>query len=481
MNWKRTAAALLSGCMFLCGTSAGASQFSEEYEAYDRISGYISELYIDDTLTSDEIIRNGLSKFLEDNPDMLIPLLKSTFEELDDYSEFFTYEEYEDYENSINSTFYGIGVIIQKNGDYVEVTGFAEKNSNAERSGFKVGDKIFAVEDVNCKGKPINEVRNMIVGEIGSRVKITVLRGTETVDLTATRVAVHQDTVTGGVFEGNIGYMKITTFGTETATEFASTLNEFRNKGVKQIIMDLRNNPGGLVTAAVEIAQQTVPRGKIIDLVCRNERDNVTYRSELKEKEFDFIILVNGNTASSAEILASAMQDSGAAKLVGMNTYGKAVVQQIYPLTNGMKFKLTMGQYITRNGREINHIGLTPDEVVDNTTKKIDSLQYNQFDFKTRLALGDNDTKVMAAKERLSMLGFYSNKTDDPVFDEDLRSAVAEFQQSKKLCASGVLDIPTQVELESTFEMLETTVDLQLQYAYKMFGGTPEDLYSENQ
>lgn len=479
MKFKRTAAALLAGAVFFCGVGANAAQLSEEYDAYDRIAGYISELYIDDTLTSEEIMKNGLSKFLADNPDMLIPLLKNTFEQLDDYSDFYTYEEYENYENSINQMFYGIGVLIQKNGDYVEITGFSEDNGNAQNVGCRVGDKIFAVDGVECKGKSIDEVRNMIVGDLGTVVDITLLRGNEKVNVTARRVAVHQDTVTGGIFKGNIGYIKINTFGNTTPQEFTKKLNEFRKKGVTQIIMDLRNNPGGLVTAAVDIAKQIVPRGKIIDLVCRNEKENVTYRSELREKEFDFLVLVNGNTASSAEILASAMQDSGAAKLVGTTTYGKAVVQQIYPLTNGMKFKLTMGQYKTRNGKEINHIGIEPDELIDNTTKKIDSMQYNQFDFKTRYALGDNNIKVVAAKERLSMLGRFSNKTDDPIFDEDLRSALVEFQTENGLCASGVLDIPTQVKLENLFEKLETTVDLQLQYAYKMFGGNPEDLYAE--
>lgn len=479
MKFKRIAAALLSGAVFLCGSGVYADALSEEYEAYERITGYISELYIDDTLTSDKIVRDGLSKFLAENPDMLIPLLKSTFEGLDDYSEFFTYEEYQNYENSINKSFYGIGVVIQKNGDYVEITGFSEENGSAQKAGFQVGDKIYAVDGVECKGKSINEVRDMIVGDLDTRVRLTVLRGADLIEINATRVSVHQSTVTGGVFKGNIGYIKLTTFGSTTAQEFTDMLNDFRSKGVEHIIMDLRNNPGGLLDAAIDIAKQIVPKGKIIDLVCRNEKDNVTYRSDLKAPEFDFAVLVNGNTASSSEILASAMQDSGIAKLVGTTTYGKAVVQQIYPLTNGMRFKLTMGQYKTRNGREINHVGLEPDEVIDNTTKKIDLMKYNRFDFKTRLALGDNDTMVIAAKERLSMLGYYTNKTDDPVFDEDLRTAVSAFQAENNLCASGVLDIPTQVVLENMFEKLETTVDLQLQYAYKMFGGNPEDLYSE--
>ena len=144
-----------------------------------------------------------------------------------------------------------------------------------------------------------------------------------------------------------------------------------------------------------------------------------------------------------------------------------------------MKFKLTIGEYKTRNGRDINNIGLQPDEDVSNTTKKIDSLEYGQLDFKTRFALGDRSERIIAAKKRFSMLSYFDGKTEDPVFNDDLRLAVEAFQKDSDLCADGVLDVATQVKLEELFEKLETVIDIQMRTAYEMFGGNPEDLYKE--
>lgn len=452
-------------------------EVSGEYEAFERLAGYISQFYVDDTLTKEEVMIKGLSSFLESDPDILIPLFKKMFESVDNYSEFFTAEEYQQYQNSVNQIFYGIGVAIKKNGDYVEITGFSEENGTAEQAGFKIGDKIYAVDGEECKGKSLNDVRNLIVGALNTTVNITVLRNGEIIDLVGTRVEIRQNTVTGGVFEGNIGYIKISTFGSSTSDEFGSLLDDFREKNVQKIILDLRNNGGGRLDAAVFIAQQIVPKGKIIDVVYRDSKYNETHMSELPRAEFDFLVLVNENTASSSEILASAIQDSGVGKLVGTTTFGKGVVQNVFPLDNGMKFKLTIAQYKTRNGREINNIGLEPDEYVENTTKRIDTTEYNQFDFKTRWAMGDISERVTAAKERLSLLNYFAGKTDDPVFNDDLRMAVTAFQTDNNLCASGVLDVVTQVKIEELFEKLETVVDLQLQSAYKMFGGNPDSLY----
>ena len=159
------------------------SPYSGEFEAADQIADYITELYIDDTVDKNEIIRMGISGLLEENPDLLVPFLKEMFSGLDEYSEFFTEEEYREYINSVNQAFYGIGVIIQKNGDYVEIIDFSEPNSKAEKSGFKAGDKIYAVEGKECRGLSLNDVRNMIVGDLGTTVNVTVLRGEELIEL----------------------------------------------------------------------------------------------------------------------------------------------------------------------------------------------------------------------------------------------------------------------------------------------------------
>ena len=460
-------------------TNSSSMRVSREYEAMENLVDYISGLYIDPSLTKDDMIKKGISNLLEENPQLLVPLLKEIFRGIDDYSELFTASEYQEYVNSINQVFYGIGVSIQKNGDYVEITGFSEENSPAEQIGLQVGDKIAAINDEECHGKSLNDVRNLIIGELNTKVHLTILRNNELLNFVATRIEVRHNSVTGGVFEGNIGYMKISTFGEQTADEFEALLNDFREKGVKKIILDLRDNGGGRLASAVTIAQKIVPKGKIIDVVYRDAKNNVTYNSDLRKKEFDFITLVNENTASSSEILASAIQDSGAGKLLGTTTYGKGIVQQTVPLTNGMYFKLTVAEYKTRNGKEINRVGLEPDEYIVNETKRIDSTIYHQFDFKSKYAMGDSGERVIAAKERLSMLNYYAGNVTDPVFDDDLRLAITAFQVDYDLCGTGVLDIPTQVKIRNSFEQLETVIDTQLESAYKMFGGNPENLYKE--
>ncbi len=454
-----------------------AKEYSKNYKAYELLAGYIQEYYIDDSLDKEEVMKQGISDYLDENDEALWGMLKAMFQSLDPWSEFFTGDEYRDYENGVNRTFYGIGIGIKENDGYIEITGFSEENSLAEQTGFKIGDKIVAVDGEDCVGKPLSDVRSLIVGDLGTTVNITVLRDGEYIDLVATRTEVRTATATGVIFEGNIGYMKIASFGDTTAAEVAEILDRFKEKGVEKYILDLRNNGGGKLDAAVEIAQMMVPKGKIIDVVYRNEENNTSYYSERTTKDFEMVTLVNGNTASSSEVLASAIQDSGAGRLVGETTYGKAVIQNVFPLSNGMFFKLTIGEYKTRNGRSINYVGLEPDEYVKNYNQAIDATQYAKFDFRTRNSVGDFAPNVLAAKEKLGMLGYYSGNSENNVFSTELKNAVEKFQTEVGLAPSGVLDVATQVKLEENFEALKTVVDVQLETAYEMLGGDPEKLY----
>lgn len=452
---------------------------SVEYQAYEMIAGYVAERYLDDSYSAKDIMTLGLASYLgETGDEALVALMKSALHSLDDYSDFYTYDEYVEYNNQLNKTFYGLGVTMQQNGEYVEIVGFAEDNSLAEQSGFRIGDKIVKVDGMNVVGSSTTEVRNLIVGEIGTTVLVTVERNGQQIEITGTRTAVNDTTVTGGVLEGNIGYIKIASFSNNTAQEFTDIANDLKSKGINRLILDLRNNPGGIVAVATDIAKQLVPAGKIIDVQYRDETMNYTYYSDLSEAPFNIVTLVNGNTASSAEILASAIQDSGAGILLGDQTYGKAVIQGTYPLVNGMVFKLTIGQYITRNGNEINHVGLTPDRPVSNYTKKIDTTGYTKFDFLTPVSVGGSGTNVTAAKERLAIMGYYIGNLGNDVFNTDLADAIKKFQSDNGLTDSGVLDVPTQIRLKETFEQLETTVDVQMQEAYEFFGGDVNNLYS---
>ena len=338
---------------------------------------------------------------------------------------------------------------------------------------------IVAVGGINVVGSSVTEVRNLVVGELGTTVVITVLRDGKNIDITGVRTAVNSTTVSGVVLKGNIGYIKIASFSEDTAEEFREISAQMQADGIEKVIIDLRDNLGGIVSAAVEIAEEIVPAGKIVDVVFRDEAKNYSCYSELEKPPFDIVVLVNEETASSSEILASAIQDSGVGILIGETTYGKAVIQSTYSLQNGMVFKLTVGQYITRNGNEIANIGLEPDREVSNYTKKIDTTGYTKFDFLTPTKLGDSGVNVTAAKERLALMNYYIGNMTNDVFNTDLKEAIREFQKRNGLTDSGVLDVPTQIAIKEVFESLLTEVDVQLQTAYMHFGGSIDDLYKD--
>lgn len=487
MELRKITAAVLSVVITASGTVFAApatktdeTEYSGEYQAFEQIAEYVAERYIDDSYTKEEIMAQGLSDLLENNSPLLIELLKSTLESMDDYSEFYTAEEFKEFQNMINKTFYGIGITMRQDGkDYVEITGFVEGNDNAEKAGFKVGDRIYKVDGTDVTGWKMDDVRAKVIGEEGTTVKITVLRDGKEIELTATRVAVNETTVYSGVLQGDVGYIQITSFNAETAEDFEESLDMMREENIEKIILDLRNNGGGLVSAAIDIAKKIVTKGKIIDVKYRQSEYNETYMSNLAKKEFDFVVLVNEHTASASEILASAMQDSGAGVIVGTTTFGKAVIQNTFPLTNGSMFKLTVGQYITRNGNEINHKGITPDTYVENVTSKIDTSAYTPFDFATRSALGMNNDNVRAAKEKLRMLGYYDGDAENGIFDEELKESVRSFQQANDIFSYGVLDIPTQERIDELFSDIDVTSDEQLKTAYKMFGGDVNNLFTK--
>ena len=481
--YKRICALILGAVMLTLQTAVFAEdkteskvEKSEGYVAWENIAEYVSQMYIDETLTKEDIMLMGMSNYLEDE-DAMVALLKKTLESLDPYSTFMTYDEYVNYSAQLDGVMFGLGVTIEQRDDGIYITDFAEE-SLAPEAGFCVGDRIYSVGGINVEESSIEEVRSLIVGELDTTVVIVVDRGGELFELTGTRCAVNTATISGGILNGNIGYVQILSFGSNTAGEVRGMLDTFYSSGVKKLIVDLRDNTGGLLSSAVAISKMLVKKGKIIDVTYRAENLNQSYYSDLEKTYYDTIVLVNENTASSAEILASAMQESGSAKLYGTQTYGKGIVQATFPLNNGSIIKMTTGEYITRNGKKINEIGLEPDVYVENYAEKIEVGQYTKFNFTDKWSLGDTGMPVKAAKERLYMLGYFNGNTTNDTFNVQLQDAIKAYQAQNGLSASGVLDIPTQVQLENTFGSLEKEVDVQLRRAYEAFGGNADELYN---
>lgn len=473
---KKLICALLAAVSIMPAVYAyDVGEMSSEYEYFNKLSGIAAELYIDDSITKEDIMQMALNKLLETNPELVEEILKAGFSSLDDYSDFYTYEEFESYINEINHTFYGIGVVIQQENGYIKVVRCLEDGSAIE-AGIQSNDKIIKVDGEDITGENVDTAQSKIIGELETQVTITVLRNGEEYTYTLTRRPVSTETVGYVILEGNIAYVEIINFAAATGGEFYDVLDELRGLGVTKIILDLRDNPGGYLKTAVEIGEMVIPKGVIVQTMYRLEEKNETYYSYNEKTDFEFVVLVNENTASAAEILSAAIQESGVGVLVGEVTYGKALIQEMIPLIDGSAFKITTGKYLTRNGNDINKIGITPDYEIANPKQKITTSKYTQFDYTTKWRLGDKGEGVRAAKERLYLLGYGISGIDD-TFDEGLYNAILNFQKDAGLYAYGVLDITTQVQMENKFAELEETVDMQLVKAYSLFGGKEEDLY----
>ncbi len=473
MKFKKFIAILCAMCTLSAPLGVLAErEYSEEYYIVDLIAEYVSQMYIDESLTKDEAIHIALSGILEGDDELLIKALKEMLSGVDPYSEYFTAEEYKAFTNNMNSVFYGIGVVIQKKGDYVEVTGFTP-DSPSQMAGVMTGDKISMIDGVSQKGKTLVEVRDAIMGELDTYVEVTFIRDNAEFTTTIKRSEVKNDTVYYDKLTDEIGCITITDMSQSTADEFKEKLGQMRDDGIKKFILDLRNNGGGYVMSAIDIAKLIVPKGKILTAEFRDQKPEVFY-SDLTKKEFEIIVLVNENTASSAEILASAIQESGAGKLYGKQTYGKGVMQNSFPLMNGSVIKLTTGKYLTRNGNDIDKIGIKPDKTIENYKVPIDTTKYEQFDYKTKFDIGHEGAGVKAAKQRLSLMRYYDGEIDSNMYTESIKSSVAKFQAENGLYPYGVLDITTQVKIENSFAKLEVLHDVQFDKAYEDLGGIIE-------
>lgn len=293
--------------------------------------------------------------------------IKGYIEGLDDpYTEYISKEDMKDYLDDTMGNFVGIGIYMVKNTEANRIQVLAPiKNSPAERVGILPGDLITAVDDVPYTAEDMSIVSNKIKGEEGSSVKVEILRGTETKTFELKRESIKVNPVEGKVLENQIGYIEFSSFDEGTAKDFKEKYEELQKQGIKSLIIDLRNNGGGIVDEALEIADYIADKDAI--LLYEVDKNN---KEEIKKSKNDpiinvpIVVLTNENTASSSEILAGALKDLGKAKICGIKTYGKGVIQQVLTLADGSGLKITAEKYLTPNKIEINKIGIEPDEEI---------------------------------------------------------------------------------------------------------------------
>ena len=273
----------------------------------------------------------------------------------------------EDYMADTTGNFVGIGIYMVKDTESNKIMVLAPiKGSPAEKAGILPGDLIVSIDGVQYTAEEMTVAANKIKGETDSTVKLEILRGTETLSFELKRENIKVNPVEGKVLENKIGYIEFSSFDEGTAEDFKAKFEELQKQGIESLIIDLRNNGGGIVDEALEIAGYILDKDSVILYeVDKNNNEEVEKTENDPIINMPIILLTNENTASSSEILAGALKDHGKAKIVGTKTFGKGVIQQLLTLPDGSGLKITSEKYLTPNKTEINEVGIEPDEKVE--------------------------------------------------------------------------------------------------------------------
>ena len=264
--------------------------------------------------------------------------------------------------------FGGIGVVITQNVNTQIITfTTVYEGSPGEKAGLKSGDVLYKVDGEDISGQELDTVVAKIRGEKGTTVELTVLRGDDYEELTykVTRDIIEVKTVSYKMLEDNIGYVAVSGFETITLSQFEKAIEELNAQGMKKMIIDLRNNPGGNLSTVCDMVDLILPKGTIVYTEDKQKIKEVFEADDKKQMDIPMAVLVNGNSASASEIFAGAMQDYEKAKIVGTTTFGKGIVQNIYGLPDGTSLKVTISEYFTPKGRSIHGKGIEPDVVVE--------------------------------------------------------------------------------------------------------------------
>lgn len=350
--------ALFGALIMLCGTGVVSCgiRLSEDASSEEKLSvlkGLIDENYIGDV--DEEALEEGI--------------YKGYIQGLEDpYSVYYNEEETKDLYETTEGEYSGIGAVLSQDLESGVITLVQiYEDSPAAKAGLKDNDILTKVGDIEVTDMDLSEVVTYIKGEKGTDVDLSVLRGedAEEITVTATRDTVEAQTVKYEMLEGQTGYLSVSEFDSVTYAQYEEALNELTAQGMTGLIVDLRNNPGGNLNTVCEMLDLVLPKGTIVYTEDKDGKRETATSDDEHQINVPMVVLVNGNSASASEIYAGAIQDYGIGKIVGTQTYGKGVVQQIFDLGDGTSVKLTIAEYFTPNGRSIDGEGITPDVEVE--------------------------------------------------------------------------------------------------------------------
>lgn len=310
-----------------------------------------------------------------DKEELINGALKGMFEATgDQYSQYYTKSEFEKLMEQTSGTFVGIGVVISPVEDENLITVVAPmEGSPAEKSGIKPGDKILKVNGEDVSSKQMDKALTLIKGKEGTTVNITIKRNNQVLDFDVKREKIINKTIEYKVIDDNIGYIKMYSFDEHTYKDFTKALDKLEAKNIKGLVIDLRDNPGGLLNICEDIADEILDQDQIIVSVKNNKEKSKEYVSDNKKQlDLPIALLINSGSASASEILTGAIVDNGKGIAVGTTTFGKGLVQTVRQMRDGTGFKLTTAQYYTPSGAYINGKGIKPTIEEQDEAKQLD-------------------------------------------------------------------------------------------------------------
>lgn len=367
ITYKRVQTVLLAAAIFCSGVLVGQGNLSLGKGAVTSNTGLpkkldfsqVNDVYqalksnYDGTLTEQQVL-DGLKH----------GLAQST---KDPYTVFFTAKEASEFNSELQGTITGVGAQLELDQDNNVVVVAPLAGSPAEAAGLRAKDVIVTVDDKSTSGMSVNDAVQKIRGKKGTSVKLGIVRNkTQPLNFTITRDTIQIPTAVAKILDGNVGYLQVSQFSDDTNSLVTKAVANFKAKNVSKIILDLRDNPGGEVTTAIQLSSLWLQPG---ELVVQQKRGDTVIDSQYANginslHGIKTVVLVNSGSASASEITALALRDNKAAYIIGEKTYGKGVVQQIIPFTDGSSLKVTIAKWYSPKGTNVNHTGITPDEIV---------------------------------------------------------------------------------------------------------------------
>lgn len=301
----------------------------------------------------------------------------------DPYTVYFTPKEAKDFSDQLNNSFAGIGARLSKDADGNLIIGEAIVGFPADKAGLKKQDIITEVNGTQTSSLTLDDAIGKIRGPAGSTVKLKIVRDkSQTLDFSIGRQTINLPSVTTKTLANNIGYIQIGTFANDTSSLMQKAAQQFKDTGVKGIVLDLRNDPGGLLDAAVNVSSLWLPSGTNVLQERRGSTVTQSYNAIGGDTLHGIptVVLINEGSASASEITAGALHDNKAARLIGTKSYGKGVVQQLINLGDGGQLKVTVASWYRPDGQNINHKGITPDDIVKLSDEDIKAAKDSQLD-----------------------------------------------------------------------------------------------------